>query len=176
VENPDTQHKHQRQNPHGGTGGTINMKKIILIAILVGVAAAFAGPQKNPIREPAALKASVDRKAGEEKGESANTWASCIKEYKTNRNAVDEQLTQYTNHLAQLEVILATGSDRVALTNAIAALSGVNKTAANKSLNYEDAKDAKMKQMLNDLKAVGANLKQAMNDLKQATQAGLEGK
>jgi hypothetical protein len=35
------------------------MKKIILIAMLVGVAAVFAGPQKNPARGPIVVQASV---------------------------------------------------------------------------------------------------------------------
>ena len=35
------------------------MKKIILIAMLVGVASVFAGPQKNPVRGPIVVQASV---------------------------------------------------------------------------------------------------------------------
>jgi prefoldin subunit 5 len=150
------------------------MSKILLSSLVLCACVAFAGPKPSEVNPAATSKATVQK--AREKGEATHTWASCIKEYKKNRDSVDEQITQYTNHLAQLEVILATGTDRVALTNAIAALSGAAKTAANKSLNYEDAKDTKVKQMLNDLKAVGANLKQAMNDLKQATQAAMEGK
>jgi hypothetical protein len=126
------------------------------------------------LAERAALRAA--RAASQESGEEANTWAGKVAEYRTNRDAVTTQLNQYADHLAQLETILTTGPDRAALTTAIAALTGVNKTAAQKSLNYEDAKDAKVKQLLNDLKAAAVNLKQAVQDLKQATNAALTGK
>ena len=152
------------------------MLKILLSSLIVCVCVGVAVFAAEPSGVNPAAVAKVKLRATREAGESSDTWVGKMAEYRVDREAVGAQLDQYTNHLAQLEVILATGSDRVALTNAIAALTGTAKTAAQKSLNYEDAKDAKVRQMINDLKVAATNLKQALQDLKRATQAGFDGK
>ena len=108
--------------------------------------------------------------------ESTNSFADCISAYKENKRQADLQLDQYTNHMAQLEIVLASGPDWIAMTNAIAACSGVSKTAFNKMVDYVTTANTKRNQAMNDLKAVGANLKQALQDLKDSVVAEKKGK